>query len=109
MATHKMYAYGRLITIVCGDCEEKPCRRSWSEKNDCPKIVAYNEKLGQCCATCMRCICLLQVDGVSDVFCIEKAGGKKVDANTDFSKFLIKKDIFTHSCKKWTNTWEEEE
>ena len=98
--TRTMYASGLICGIVCEECGEKPCpRQNWLAKNACPRIIAYNEKLGKCCATCMHL--------VAEEYCSEKAGNKKVDASTDFSQFLIEEDIFQHTCEKWTNTYEE--
>ncbi len=100
MAIQTMYASGLICKIVCPECKDKPCPyKSWVEKNTCPKIIAYNDELGQCCATCMHC--------VAGEYCKEKAGGEKVDASTDFSRFLIGGDIFEHTCDKWTNTYED--
>ncbi len=100
MATQTMYASGLICSIVCEECKQKPCpHQSWIAKNACPKIVAYNEQLGQCCATCMHCI--------DEQYCAEKADRKKRNANTDYSQFLIGKDIFQYSCDKWTNHFEE--
>ena len=101
MATQTMYAFGLICGIVCPECKNKPCPyKSWVKKNTCTKIIAYNEKIGQCCATCMHL--------VAEKYCGEKARMMKYKANTDFSQFLIKDDIFKHSCKLWTNTYEEE-
>ena len=101
MATQTMYASGLICGIVCIECEDKPCPfHSWAEKNGCPKIIAYNDRLGQCCATCMHC--------VAGEYCRQKAGETNVDATTDFSRFLIGEDVFGYSCDKWANTWEEE-
>lgn len=94
-----MYAYGLMFDIVCKDCSDKPCpRRSWLEKNACPKIIAKNEELGRRCATCMHL--------VAGQYCGEKARGKKIDAGTDLSRFLVG-DIYRHCCEEWTNTYEE--
>jgi hypothetical protein len=100
MATKTIYASDLVCQIICSKCEENPCPfQCWTEKNACQKIIAYNKELGKCCATCMHC--------VEGKYCSEKAKGVKVDALTDFSRFRID-DIFEHTCKKWTNTFEEE-
>lgn len=102
MATKTMYASGLIINLVCETCEEKPCpHRNWLAKNACPRIVAYNEKLGRCCATCMHL--------VQEKYCGEKARGTRIEASTDLSRFLIPDDIFRNTCSHWTNTYEEED
>ena len=101
MATQTMYASGLICGIVCPECENKPCpRQNWLAKNSCPRIIEYNKRLGRCCATCMHL--------VAEKYCGEKARKIKIDANTDFRRFIINDDIFEHSCKLWTNTYEEE-
>lgn len=97
-----MSASGLICGIVCIEYKDKPCPyKSWVEKNTCPKIIAFNDKLGHCCATCMNC--------VAEKYCTEKAGRKKRNSNTDYSQFLNGENIFEYTCDKWTNTCEEEE
>lgn len=94
-----MYASGLICEVVCSACEDKPCpHTSWLEKNACPRIVSYNEKMGQCCATCMHL--------AAGKYCSKMADGKKIDSRTNFWQFRIN-DIFNHTCDKWTNTYEE--
>ena len=84
--------------IVCDECENKPCPlRSWVKKNECPRIVAFNNQLGQCCATCMHCI--------DKIYCSLKR--KKGDTSMDFYKYLIRQDIFKYGCENWTNQYDE--
>ena len=100
MATQTMFASGLIINLVCETCEEKPCpHRNWLEKNSCPRIVDYNEKLGKCCATCLHL--------AADKYCSKMADGKKITPRTNFRRFLID-DIFHRTCDKWGNTYEEE-
>lgn len=100
MTPQILYASGLICYAVCSDCPDKPCPyRNWLAKNDCPKIIEYNEQLGQCCATC----CHL----VANQYCAELARGKKITPATDFREYLINDDVFKHSCDKWTNIYKE--
>ena len=99
MATQKMYASGLICSVVCAECEHKPCpHKTWLAKNTCQKLIGYNEKLGHCCATCLHL--------VAEKYCGEMASEKKIDSRTNFRQFLID-DIFAHTCDKWTNEYEE--
>ena len=98
--TYTMYASGLIRSLVCDDCENKPCPyKSWLQKNSCPTIVAYCQNLGKCCATCLHCMW--------GEYCTEKVPEqKKHGAHPD--EFLIDWDIFEHVCEAWTNSWVEE-
>lgn len=99
MATQILYASGLVCDIVCGECQDKPCPyRNMQAKNACHKLIEYNEKLGKCCATCIHL--------VSNIYCGEKARGKKITPSADFQKFVIEEDIFKHSCSDWTNLYD---
>lgn len=97
--TYHMYASSLIMGNVCDGCEVKPCpRQSWLSKNECPKIIAFNEQLGKCCATCLHLVLWNECN-----YCSAKRSEKeKVYLN--LHKYLITEDIFKHSCDKWTNT-----
>lgn len=98
--TYTMYASGLITSIVCVDCNENPCpRQNWLAKNECTKILDYNEQLGKCCATCLHL--------VAERYCSQKRKSEKEDVYANRYKYLVKEDIFKHKCKNWTNTWTE--
>lgn len=97
-----MYAMGWIIGLVCVNCKDKPCpRRSWLEKNDCPIIIEYNTSLGKVCANCMHC--------VDNKYCSQKRKNRNEDVIGNLHKYVIGEDIFQHTCRKWTNTYEDKE
>lgn len=97
--TSTMYAYGWIIARLCPTCQEKPCpRRSWLEKNACPTIIEFNASLGKVCATCMHCI--------DERYCAKKRK-RNEPVISNLYKYVITEDIFKHTCRHWTNTYEE--
>lgn len=78
-----MYASGLICRLVCRDCKEKPCsRQNWMEKNECPKIIEANERLGRCCATCLHC--------VDWKYCSQKRIDPNENVTFNLDKYLIR-------------------
>lgn len=94
-----MYASSLICSRVCNNCEEMPCGKNWLQKNECPKIIAENERLGECCATCLHC--------VEWKYCSKKRTDPDEDVYANRGKYLIDGPLDKGGCELWDNTWEE--